>query len=106
MRRRGGALDPGRIHRRLIGLFDAIGYTDVMLFPASGAYRTDTRIDCYRWTGFGRDREGVLWALQSWYTMTECARAGSITINGDGDVIPGHAGIDAEAVAVEEETVK
>lgn len=73
VRRRGGS---GRVAERLREKLEReLGFTDVILFPATGFWRTDTRADCYRWNGQGK-RDGALYAFDSWFTMTELTRRG------------------------------
>lgn len=61
------------------------------LFPATGAYRTDWRQDCWRWEGFGhglRD-DGTTyptWTVGGYTTMTDLIKPGTLTIHEDGEV--------------------
>ena len=78
----------GRTARRLARLLAAAGYTVVRFYPAQGAYRTDVRQDCYRWSAACRTVEGFERTIDSWYTMTALVRYPAVTVDADGDVWP------------------
>jgi hypothetical protein len=87
----------GRVCRRLRARLEALGYTDVNLWPAQGAWRTNKRLDVYRWEGSG-EKGGRRHMFSSWHSMTEIVRAPSIVLDDDGGasqflVCPGPGGV-------------
>lgn len=61
------------------------------LYPATGAYRTDTRLDCWRWEGWaqGVKEDGSTysaWAVGGYTRMSDLIRPGELTIAADGEV--------------------
>jgi hypothetical protein len=86
--------EPGRIRRRLAAVLNksipningvCVVWKPEQLFPATGRYRTDVRMDCCRWEGFchlaGRP-EQVFTDVHSWHTMRECVAAGAVHFTG------------------------
>jgi len=69
---------------RLAALIEGIGFRNVILRPAKGAYRTDVRHDVYRWQGsavthgYAHLPDGLDVLFASWDTMTDCAKHGVI----------------------------
>jgi hypothetical protein len=62
---------------------DIIVYCDpANLWPAQGAWRTDTRLDVMRWEGFIQtsNNQGrmVRHTIESWDTMSDCLKGFSI----------------------------
>jgi hypothetical protein len=78
-----------KIRERLADLLETHGFAQVNLRPAQGAWRTDRRLDVYRWEGQGvahnhqslPDGFGVTFA--SWERMTDCLHHGIIVGRGD-----------------------
>lgn len=72
----------GRTQKKLRTALEALGFYDVILWPAKGHWRTDSRADVYRWEGqafaVGRSdyRDGFRVSFCSWETMTACVRFG------------------------------
>lgn len=71
----------GRVARRLAELLKAEGYTVVAFYPALGAYRSDWRQDCYRWSAAVKTAEGFERMVDSWDTMTACVKAGAVDVD-------------------------
>jgi hypothetical protein len=75
---------------KLIELLEQEGFSEILLYPAQGVYRSNRHYDCYRWTGYGK-KQGLgklTVTLQSWDTMTDCARQG-ITISNEHSSVAG-----------------
>lgn len=64
----------GRVCRRLRGKLEALGYTKVNLWPSAGSWRTDIRLDVYRWEGSATNPVGHTVTLCSWFTMTDLVK--------------------------------
>lgn len=93
---------PGRIRIRLAKLLQAsfpykgtlaLTWKPEKLYPATGAYRTDQMLDCWRWEGFGvhlRPDGSELTAMDvgSYYTMSELVKAKRLAISSGGEVVP------------------
>lgn len=80
---------PGKIKRKLALLLLAQGYQvdPSELYDQKGAWRTDDRLDVCCWeAALRRVSDGYVFAVQCWFTMTQCVRYG-VTVNvKDGDV--------------------
>jgi len=55
------------------------------IYPATGAYRTNRLIDCYRWTAYGYHyrADGTFYAamtVDSYETMTELVKATNLVL--------------------------
>lgn len=74
---------------RLTRMIESAGFSDVCLYPAKGAWRTDKRLDVNPWEGSARSAgflnqpHGIRVSFAGWSTMTECVRRG-IEIEPDG----------------------
>jgi len=79
----------GRVRNRLVRLLEAQGFCDIDLRAAQGSWRTDVRLDVYRWEGTGRVTKrsdlpvGMFVTFASWDTMTSCVRRGVELDKGD-----------------------
>jgi len=79
----------GKIQERLVRLLEAQGFNDIELRAAQGSWRTDVRLDVYRWEGTGRVEKrsdlpaGLSVMFASWDTMTSCVRRGIELDKGD-----------------------
>lgn len=63
------------------------------LFPATGRYRTDWRMDCARWEGAARHyrEDGTFWTVttvHSYYPMRDLIRATELDVSTSGEVFP------------------
>lgn len=61
------------------------------LYPATGRYRTDWRMDCARWEGFARHYrpDGTFWTVltvHSYTPMSKLIKASVLTISASGEV--------------------
>lgn len=78
--------------QRLAELIEMVGFRDVVLRPARGAWRTDVRLDVYRWEGIGVTRghvslpDGMDVSFASWDTMTDCLKHGIFVDKGDAGI--------------------
>lgn len=77
---------------RLTSLIESVGFRAVVLTPAKGAWRTDRRLDVYRWEGYGVTSgyahlpDGLDVSFASCDTMTDCIRHGIILDKGDAGI--------------------
>jgi hypothetical protein len=80
------------VSERLASLIESVGFRNVVLRPAKGAWRTDVRQDVYRWEGsavthgYAQLPDGLDVSLASWDTMTDCVRHGIILGRGDAGI--------------------
>jgi hypothetical protein len=61
------------------------------LYPATGSYRTDVRLDCARWEGFGLavrpdGTRWTFWSIHGYTKMSDLIGPGTLTIHPDGEV--------------------
>lgn len=94
---------PGRTRVRLAKLLQAsfpykgtlaLTWKPEKLYPATGAYRTNQMLDCWRWEGFGvhvrpDGSEQVVMEVGSYDTMTELVKAERLKIDSTGEVSAG-----------------
>jgi hypothetical protein len=90
---------PGRVRQRLAAVLNAslpsingvrVVWKAEQLYPATGRYRSDYRMDCCRWEGFCymADRpEQVFSSVHCWHTMSECVKAGAVHFSGTHDCL-------------------
>ena len=55
------------------------------LQPATGANRTDRRLDIYCWEVFSKYKNGLPFVAGSYDTMTDCVKAGKVKLS-DGEI--------------------
>jgi len=64
------------------------------LYPATGAYRTNQSLDCFRWEGFAKhiDESGkeifTAFSVGSYFTMSEIIKYSDLAMDGDGEITP------------------
>lgn len=95
--------EPGRVCKAMAALLQKsfpetatglkLTWEPELVYPATGRYRTDWRMDCARWEAFARHyREDgsyyVVWTVHSYATMTECVKRGELEISPNGEVGP------------------
>jgi uncharacterized protein affecting Mg2+/Co2+ transport len=74
---------------KIIVMLEQLGFENIELIPAKGAWRTNTSLDVYCWEGRGVVREypklnpGMQVMFASWETMTKCAKSGIVLDQGD-----------------------
>ncbi len=81
----------GRIRIRLAKIISESLNLDCIpedLKPATGRCRTDHTLDLYRWEVFCKTKTGMSWVRGSFYTMTECVKAGAVVLDRDGEIGP------------------
>lgn len=78
----------GRTAQKVRALLKAIGYDVIHFYIAQGAYRSDVRQDCYRWSASCLNPEGFERTVDSWYTLTELAKAKALSVDSDYEVFP------------------
>ncbi len=67
----------GRIHRKLIKLLQAEGFSSIEIYPQYGHWRSSPYADVVRWEGTAvRGDETISRRVYSWDTMTACVRYG------------------------------
>lgn len=90
----------GRVCQKLAALLQksfpkkgtlALTWSADWLYPATGAWRTNTMLDCWRWEGYARHyREDgsymTVMEVGSYTTMTELIKADRLCISPDGSV--------------------
>jgi hypothetical protein len=69
----------------------ALTWEPEQLYPATGRYRSDWRMDCARWEGSARHYrpDGTFWTVLTVYsytTMSELIKAAELEISKDGEV--------------------
>lgn len=69
-------------------MLEALGFTNVVLWPQRGAWRTDKRLDVYAFEGQANrppDKNGVRNQVSvcSWSTMTEIVRSRGVVVDED-----------------------
>jgi hypothetical protein len=88
---RGGSRHIGRIRTRLAKIISrdlGIDCQPEHLRPATGSWRTDWRLDVYRWEVFARTKSGQPFVAGCWESMTDCVKAGAVRYDGDGEIYP------------------
>ena len=98
-----GRSKPGRVRAKLAALLQksfpegagglSLTWEADQLYPATGRYRTDWRMDCARWEGFARHYrpDGTFWtvfSVHSYFPMSELIRASSLIISSTGEIGP------------------
>lgn len=92
----------GRVRQKLAALLQenfprkgdlSLTWSAEWLYPATGAYRTNQRLDCWRWEGAARHyRPDGTWfvalCVGGYTTMTELIKARELRIDGTGEVTP------------------
>jgi len=100
-------LDPpaqrlGRVREKLAALLQksfpdkdgfALTWRAEWLYPATGSYRTNYMLDCWRWEGFARHYRPdgsymTMMSVGSYETMSALIKADKLTISGADEVVP------------------
>lgn len=93
----------GRTRRKLREMLEALGFSDVELWPQRGAWRTNKRLDVYRFEGHATapaDARGYRRSLSlcSWDTMTNIVKSrGLIVDQDDGNSLMLHPSADGRS---------
>lgn len=68
-------------------MLEALGFVDVVLQPAKGAWRTDKRLDVYTFEGHAtlavKGERGHQRNVCSWWTMTEIVKSRGVIVDYD-----------------------
>lgn len=95
--------EPGRVRRALAALLQKsfpdtsaglkLTWEAEQVYPATGRYRTDWRLDCARWEAFARHYrdDGTyfnVWSVHSYATMTELIKCKALEMSPDGEISP------------------
>ena len=88
---RGGSRHVGRIRIKLAKILSDSLDLDCQpedLVPATGRGRTDRSLDLYAWEVFTKKKNGVGFVAGSFFTMTECVKAGKVSLSYE-EIVPG-----------------
>jgi hypothetical protein len=81
---RGGSRHIGRVRIRLAEILSECLELDCQpedLSPTQGRYRIEKGWDIYSWEVFTRTKTGLTFVAGSWDTMTDCVKAGKVSIS-------------------------
>lgn len=87
---RGGSKHIGRTRQRLAKILSECLELDCRpedLKPATGRWRTDWRMDTYRWEVFTRTKAGMVFVAGCWESMSDCVKAGKVEVV-NGEIFP------------------